>query len=204
MAPPEAAWAPPPQNWQPQQSFYPQEGEEITDFQQIQRALDETLARESELIGQVQNMTSSIATFQQREDLHTRQLDVLTERVMDAEAQTASERNALVEYEANCTELGHALAVLQDEIQEWQYKCANLTARHEADEEKLMDMLAEVKARNAEVEQFATIVEKSRLADERDRYMAERIRKKKQRGFFAWLFGIGDNLDDEEERLQVR
>jgi hypothetical protein len=77
--PPEAEWAPRPQNWQPQQSFYPQEGEEFTDFQQIRRALDDTLARESELIGRVQNLTLSIATFQQREDLHTRQLDVLTE-----------------------------------------------------------------------------------------------------------------------------
>lgn len=202
MPPPDPAWTPPPQDWHQQQSFYPQEGEDIDDFQRLQRGLDEALTRESELLGHVQNLTSAIATFQQREDLHVRQLDVLTERVMDAEAQTASEQNALLEYQANCTELGHALAVLQDEIKEWENKCANLTARHLSDEAKLTEMMAQVKARNAEVEQFATIVEKSRLADERDRYVAERMRKKKQRGFFAWLFGIGDGVDGEEERLQ--
>ena len=205
MPPPDAAWSAPPQLWQQQQhqQYYPQVGDEMDDFQRIQCLLDETLTRESELLGHVQNLTSSLATFQQREDLHTRQLDVLTERVMDAEAQTASERNALLEYQANCTELGRSIAVLNDEIIEWESKCEKLTSQHELDEFKLAEMIDEVKARNTEVEQLATIVEKARLTDERDRYMSERNRKKKQRGFFAWLFGVGGDDGDEDERLQV-
>ena len=207
MPPPDTAWSAPPQLWQQQQQqhqqYYPQEGDEINEFQRMQRLLDETLTRESELLGHVQNLTSSLAIFQQREDLHTRQLDVLTERVMDAEAQTASERNTLLENQANCTELGRLIAVLNDEINEWELKCEKLSAQHESDEFKLAEMIDEVKARNTEVEQFATTIEKARLADERDRYVSERNRKKKQRGFFAWLFGVGGDDGDEDERLQV-
>lgn len=155
-------------------------------------------------MGQIQNLTASLQTFEQREDLHVRQLDVLTERVMDAEAATAAERNELMEKRANCTELGRTIAVMQDELEEWKTRCASLQEQHEADEEKVKDIQATLKERDFEVEELAASIETARLTTERENYYAERITRKK-RGFFAWLFGIGrDDSDDDEERLQVR
>ena len=154
-------------------------------------------------MGQIQNLTTSLATFEQREDLHIRQLDVLTERVMDAEAAAAAERNELMEHRANCTELSLTIALLQDELEEWKGRCASLQEQHEKDEERVNELKETLKARDIEVEELASSIERARLTSERENYFTER-RQRKKRGFFAWLFGIGrDESDDDEERLQV-
>jgi len=195
---PDGLWGTPqPQygDWQQQQPYYPDD---------MQHQLEEFLAREHELMGQIQNLTTSLQTFEQREDLHVRQLDVLTERVMDAEAAAAAERNELMEYRANCTELGHTIALMQDELEEWKMRCATFQEQHEQDEEKMKEIKETLKERDNEVEELASSIETARLTTERENYFAER-RQRKQRGFFAWLFGIGrDDSDDDEERLQVR
>jgi chromosome segregation ATPase len=173
------------------------------DFQSMQREIEDRIASEHDLIQQIQNLTASLATFAQREDLHVRQLDVLTERVMDAEAAAASERNELLEYRANCTELGRTIATMQDELEEWKNRCEILTEQHERDEERGKEIQETLKERDSEVEELASSIETARLSTEREKYFAARQAKKK-RGFFAWLFGIGQyESDDDEERLQV-
>lgn len=163
---------------------------------------EEFLSREHELMSQIQNLTASLQTFEQREDLHIRQLDVLTERVMDAEALAAAERNELMEKRANCTELGRTIALLNDELDEWKSKCSSLQEQHDLDEEKVKEIQLTLKERDREVEELAASIETARLTTERENYFADR-RKRKKRGFFAWLFGIGrDDSDDDEERLQ--
>ena len=211
-SPPHGAWGAPPHadggiwgtphaqygDWQQQQQqqYYPEQG--------MHQQLEEFIAREHELMGQIQNLTTSLQTFEQREDLHIRQLDVLTERVMDAEAAAAAERNELVEHRNNCTELGRTIAALNDKLEEWKTKCASLQEQHEQDEEKVKEIKEALKERDFEVEELASSIETARLTTERENYFAER-RQRKKRSFFAWLFGIGRNdSDDDEERLQVR
>jgi hypothetical protein len=194
---PDGMWGTPQQQQQYgdawQQPYYPPE----------QHALEEFLAREHELMAQIQNLTASLQMFEQREDLHVRQLDVLTERVMDAEAAAADERNELMEKRANCTELGRTIAVMQDELEEWKTRCSTLQEQHEQDEERVKEIQATLKERDYEVEELASSIETARLTTERENYFAER-KKRKKRGFFAWLFGIGrDDSDDDDERLQV-
>lgn len=175
----------------------------LDDFQSMQREIDDHITLEHELMNQIQNLTASLATFQQREDLHIRQLDVLTERVMDAEATAAFERNELLEYRANCTELGRTIALMQNELEEWKNRCATLQEQHERDEERVKDIQEILKERDSEVEELASSIETARLSAEREKYFAARKTKKK-RGFFAWLFGITQyDSDDDEERLQV-
>jgi chromosome segregation ATPase len=64
---------------------------------------------------------------------------------------------------------------------------------------------ATLKARQADLEELACLVENSRMEQERTEYMEERRRKQKKRGFFGWLFGIGtsqDEMDMHQERMR--
>jgi hypothetical protein len=200
-SPPQGMWgAPPPLHgdWMQQPPLTD------CDFQSMQREIDDRIVREHNLIQQIQNLTASLATVAQREDLHVRQLDVLTERVVDAEAAAASERNELLEYRANCTELGRNIATVQGELEEWKKQCEILNEQHERDEERVKEIQETLKERDSEVEELASSIEIARLSTVREKYVAS-IQTKKKRGFFAWLFGIGQNeSDDDEERLQVR
>lgn len=123
---------------------------------------------------------------------------------MDVESAAAMERNDLAEYRSNCTELGRTVAVQRDEIEEWTQRCRNLTIQHEHDEDKMSEMRRDLKARSREVEDFASAIEVARLDAERNKYLAERKKKQKKRGFLYWLFGIGKSEEREEDRLQVR
>ena len=161
------------------------------------------LVREAALLSELENTTALLSAYAQRDDLHMRQLDVLTERVMDMEAVAAAERNSALEYQANCTELGRTVALLHDEIEEWTSRCRNLTTQNEKGTAQLAKMKAELKERNREVEDLATMIESARLDSERDRYLVERNSRKKKRGFFAWLFGISTKEEDDEDKLQV-
>jgi hypothetical protein len=50
--------------------------------------------------------------MEQREELHVRQLDVWTERVMDVEAAAAQDKSCCEKYQ-NCTALGQQVAILE-------------------------------------------------------------------------------------------
>ena len=194
--PPPPGWFGPPQHWN---HHSPSEWQQPS----IHQELEAFIAREAALLAELQNVTSKMASYEQRDDLHMRQLDVLTERVMDAEAAAASERNLLVECQANCTELGRTIAQMQDQMEEWSIRCQNLTLQHEEDTERLTNMKVELKERNREVEDLATMIETARLDTERERHLVERNSRKKKRGFFAWLFGIHSREEEDEDKLQV-
>ena len=195
--PPNPGWFGSPSSWNPYEhsQWHPPNVQSLD--------LETFIARESALLDELENATTALAAYAQRDDLHMRQLDVLTERVMDAEAAAAAERNCMAEYRANCTELGKTVAILQDEIHEWARKCHNLTIQHQNDTEQLEGMKIELKDRNREVEELASMIESARLNDERERYLVERNTRKKKRGFFAWLFGWSSREEDEEDKLQV-
>lgn len=194
--PPPPGWFGPHQDWN---QHPPSEWHQPT----IHQELEAFIAREAALLAELQNVTAVMASYEQRDDLHMRQLDVLTERVMDAEATAASERNLLIECQANCTELGRTIAQMQDQMEEWSIRCQNLTLQHEDDTERLTKMKVELKERNREVEDLATIIETARLDTERERHLVERNSRKKKRGFFAWLFGMHSREEEDEDKLQV-
>lgn len=202
LPPPPPGWMGPPQDWGQQQ----QQQQQVPWQQQqpdMHQELDAFIARETDLLSELQNVTAKMAAYEQRDDLHMRQLDVLTERVIDVEATAASERTSLIEYQTNCTELDRTVALLQDGIEEWTQRCQNLTIQHEKDGSRLTKMKTELKERNREVEDLATIIESARLDSERDRYLVERNSRKKKRGFFAWVFGISSREEEDEDTLQV-
>ena len=64
-----------------------------TDPDYLHAELQNYLAREGDLVAQLDNLTATLVIMEQREDLHMIQLDVLTERVMDVEAQAAQDRS---------------------------------------------------------------------------------------------------------------
>jgi hypothetical protein len=182
---------------QPQQNHYQQP------YPIMNHEIESLFEREAFLLQELQNATASIAAYAQRDELHMCQLDVLTERVIAAEASAAAERNSLLEYKVNCTELSQTVAKLQDDLEDWAIQCRNLTQQHEEDLACIQKLKLELKERNREVENLATTIETARLESERDRYIVERKGRKKKRGFFAWLFGMSSKEDEDEDKMQV-
>jgi hypothetical protein len=163
----------------------------------LQDELDESLARETELVLQLDNLTVSVTGMEQREELHVRQLDVLTERIMDVEAQAAADRNSLIEYEANSTALGLTIATLQEELEDWQRRCAEFSETSELNEQKISELKRTIKAKQSEAEDLAIAIENLRLAEkEKEEYNSRR--KRKQAGVFSWLFSWLANSSDDE------
>ncbi len=181
-------------------------------LQRFKLELDESLTREQELMGDLQNATATVIALQQRDELQRRQLDVLTERIIDIETDAATTRNEMAEYQANCTELGRQVALLEDELGEWKIQCQNIQEQHEQDEQRIDDLKDTLQTREQELEELATAIETSRLRDERDKYLEElrQTRTKRKRGFFSylffgWLWGNSKQQVDEEieAKLQV-
>jgi len=167
----------------------------------LQAELEECLAREGDLIAQTDNLTAIVVIMEQREELHIRQLDVLTERVMDVEAQAAEDRNLLATYEANCTALGQTIAALQNEVEDWQKRCSEFTERHEADQETLKDLKKQIKEKQAEAEDLAIAIENVRLAERRRE--ASQSRKSSRRGVFSWFISFFINYEtDYDESMR--
>jgi hypothetical protein len=201
----QQGWMGPPPNeyggggWE-QQQYYDEHSNQYHPMM-LQEELEESLVRETDLIGQLDNMTAVVVIMEQREDLHMRQLDVLTERVMDVEAQGAEDRNLLVEYESNCTALGRNIATLQNDLDEWQKRCNEFTERHEADSEKLTELKRLVKGKESEAEDLAIAIENLRLAEKRRAASSKRTQKKQ--GLLSWLFGgwFSSSSDDEYEEV---
>lgn len=169
----------------------------------LRAELDESLAREGDLIAQMDNLTAAIVYMEQREELHMRQLDVLTERVMDVEAQAAQDRNLLALYEANCTALGQAMGTLQEEVESWQQRCNEFAERHEADQETLKDLKRQIKEKQSEAEDLAIAIENVRLAERRRE--ASQSRKTSRRGVFSWFlsFFVSEDSDYDESMRDV-
>jgi chromosome segregation ATPase len=164
-----------------------------------------SLARESDLILQVQNLTDLAGNLRQREELHVRQLDVLTERVMDVESQAAADRNLLMEYEANCTALSMAIATLKDELHEWRKRCSDLKHLREQDEESMSALKQSLKKTSSKAEDLAIAIENLRLVEKVNGATHSRSKQNKG-GFLTWIFGFllnNDNSDYEESTREV-
>ena len=154
----------------------------------LEQQLQDSLARENELYGQIQNFTATINAMEQQNQLHVRQMDVLTERIMDAENQIAKERNTALEYEANCTELGRQIASLHQELEDWQARCAEFADKQQANDSKIKELKRDLKAARAEAENLAISIENSRIRDQMGDNASKK--KKKSRGLFGWLFSF--------------
>lgn len=163
----------------------------------LQDELDESLAHETELVLQLDNLTASVTVMEQREELHVRQLDVLTERIMDVEGQAAADRNSLIEYEANCTALGSSIATLQEELEDWQRKCAEFSEISELNEQNMSDLKRTIKAKQSEAEDLAIAIESLRLA-EKVKEESNSRRKRKNTGLFSWLVSWFVSISDDE------
>lgn len=167
----------------------------------LQGQIQDVLARERDLLFQLDNLTGTILTLEQREELHVRQFDLLTERFIDLEAQAAQDRNRVVEIEANCTALGKTISSLQGELGMWQQRCDDLAKWHEVGQEKVETLQKLLKERENEVEELAIAIENLRLAERRDGSKSRRTR----RGLLSWmsrLFGSsGEDFEDMKRKV---
>ncbi|GAX15168.1 hypothetical protein FisN_12Lh128 [Fistulifera solaris] len=173
-------------------------------IQGMQHDLEIAFQREQGLRAHVANITAQLAHMQQREDLHVRQLDVLTERVIETEATMAKERNDLLQYQNNCTEMGKQIAILEGSVEEWRQKCSEhveQVARLRNESEALGSKLTKM---TLKAEELSTLVERHRIADQdEESTTSHHLRKsRKKRGFFAWLFGWGSIVDPVDESLE--
>jgi hypothetical protein len=133
---------------------------------------------------------------QQRDDVHVRQLDVLTERIMELEAMAANDRNIILEWQQNCTSLMSQVSSLQDNMQEEVTKCQALEEQYTkavSDQDKLKE---ELKAATREAEDLAALIEKHRLSVEDEEESFRKKKTKRRRGLLAWLFGWNGDTDD--------
>jgi hypothetical protein len=196
--PPPQGWMPPPQmeqgGWGAPPMYY-----DGGDLMYIQGELEQSLARESDLIGQLNNVTAVIVMMEQREELHIRQLDVLTERIMDIEAQAAEDRNELVEYEANCTLLGLTIATAQDEADEWKKRCSEFSESREQEQEKINELKRLIKEKENEAEEIAIAIENVRLAEKRREAKSKGRTKKKS--LLAMFFGLFFSQTEQFEEM---
>jgi peptidoglycan hydrolase CwlO-like protein len=152
----------------------------------LEEQLRDSLAREHDLFGQIQNLTASITALEQQDQRHIRQLDVLTERIVESEAQLAMERNNVLEYQANCTEFSRQLAVLHQELDDWQNRCAEFADLQAKSEARIKELKRNLKEARAEAENLAISIENSRIRD----HMDDSKRKKKSRGILGWLWSF--------------
>lgn len=182
---------------QPQYEYEPPQQQQLL-YNSLQQDLDVAYQLQQQLVDELHNVTAISAELQQREKLHMHQLDVLTERVMEVETVAARDRNRLVEYQVNCTELSLQLKQQQTVVDECRTKCNELVELRAEDEVKIRELKKKVKAASREAEELAAMIERHRLLDEGS------SQQKKKPGFFAWLFGFGgtgaaDDQDDYRE-----
>eukprot|EP00977_Amphora_coffeiformis_P018777 scaffold6717_cov160-Amphora_coffeaeformis.AAC.5 len=184
---------PPPQYWEfaPQAPFPPPEA--------VFHDLDQALQREAGLVQQVQNLSATVGMLEQREDLHVRQMDVLTERIMQVESAAASKETKLIEMQTNCTALHKEVARLKGELKEYEARCSEFVEVKEKLETETVDLGKQLKAARRQAENLATLIERHRLEEEKEKKV---VKKRKSRGFFAWLFGIRSDEDEDEEEWE--
>lgn len=193
-APPQDWYPQPPMNqdvWQQDQAYY--------DPAYLQDELDQSLSRENNFIMQLDNLTAAVAVMEQREELHLRQLDVLTERIIDIEAQAAEERNQLTEYEANCTAYALTAESLEEETAEWQRRCSELMEREANDAATITELKRAIKEKQSEAEEIAIAIENVRLAEKRREQNQKRggsARKSLLSRLYSAFFGGQEDFEE--------
>jgi chromosome segregation ATPase len=171
---------------------------------------------------QIRNLTSSIESLEQREMLRSRQLDAVTERILEVETLYASSQLSLKECQANCTDLAQQRDRLQEEIRNLERQAEEDRERSRQDASQAETLRKELVAAKFQAEELALLIERHRihrsLASEeeeddddedennllyrRSRYPRQQKTRKKKQGFWAWLFGWGGtNRDDRDDEL---
>lgn len=148
---------------------------------------------------QLDNLTAAVAVMEQREELHLRQLDVLTERIIDIEAQAAEERNKLTEYEANCTAYALTAESLEKETTEWQRRCSELMERKANDTATITELKRAIKEKQSEAEEIAIAIENVRLAEKRREQNQKRggsTRKSLLSRLYSAFFGGQEDFEE--------
>ena len=193
---------------------YPDQQYDATLFY-LQEELSDSLERENSLVSQLDNITSTVMGMGQREELHMRQLDVLTERVMDVEFQSAEDRVLLLEYEANCTALGTTIVGLKEDLEEWQTRCNEYNKKHDDDQKKLSDLQLTIKEKVSEAEDIAIAMEQLRMTEERRELSSSsggrgHSNSKSKGGLISWMFGLlgfgsyGSNINNQKYDEELR
>ena len=132
----------------------------------LQQQLDDSLQRQHEWQHRAHNVTRALATLQQRNELHLRQVEVLTERVMAVEATAAAEHLHYLEALANGTALAQHVVVLKKEVEEWQQKCHDYLRAKEELETELHRVKKEWRSSLLQTEDLAALIERHRLRAE--------------------------------------
>lgn len=176
-------------------------------IQGMQHDLEVAFQREQGLRAHLSNLTTQLAHMQQREDLHVRQLDVLTERVIETEAAMAEERNELLQYRNNCTEMGKQIALLEGSVEEWRQKCKEHVEQVAILRNESATLGTQLQRMTLKAEDLATLVERHRIAESDDDEIAtashQRRKSTRKRGFFAWFFGWGTSVNHVDESLEA-
>lgn len=195
------------QHWgQTQQQAQYEDWEAIDPYVALQSELEETAAREAELLYQVSNLTASLGAARDAATGRLHTIDVLTERISETEARAASESNAALELRANCTNLAKTVQQLQEEASAREERCALLEEQKACDVKLLNELRDEIRKKQSELEDLACAIEEDRADAERERYLEEIRQRRKKRGFFGTIFGaiFGKGYDEEEERAKAQ
>jgi len=161
----------------------------------LEEQLQSSFAREQDLYNELQNLTETISTLRQQDSLHLRQMDVLTERIMEAEATIFEGRSNALEYQTNCTEFANQIGNLHQELSDWQNRCAEFADAEKKNEYRIKELKKNLNEARAEAENLAISIENARVRDHMDE---SRLKKKKSRGLFGWLSFILSSSSESE------
>jgi len=174
---------------QQQQQYAAEQQQYDANLYYLQEELTESLGRENILVSQLDNLTTTAITMEQREELHKHQLDVLTERVVDVEARSSDDRTLLIEYEANCTALGTTILALQEDLEEWHERSNEWSQKNEDDLEKLSELRQAIKEKVSEAEDLAIAMEELRITERRRQDSTSKANAKSG-GLVSWMWGL--------------
>ncbi|KAL9189396.1 hypothetical protein ACHAXT_009071 [Thalassiosira profunda] len=175
-------------------------------YQNLLLELDESTLREMTMTHQIHNLTAHISTLTSESDTLVAKIDVLTERLADSESNWNFVHNRNLELDANCTALTKLVAELQEQVNSYEGRVGELQGAKGEDESNIQELRAELRKATDELEKLACLVETERFEAEKSTYLEELKRKqaqkrKKKRGFWAWLFGWDGNAKGSKDLM---
>ena len=180
-------------------------------YQNLLYELDESTLREMTLTHQLHNMSIYVDSLTSESENLVMRIDVLTERLADANANFNFVHNRNLELEKNCTQLTATVGSLKEEIAGYEAKIVGIEDEKNDNVKILAELRGELRRVTDELEQLACLVETERFEMEKSDFLKDFKRKqehkrRKKRGFWAWLFGFesDDKVDDSSEGEQER
>jgi chromosome segregation ATPase len=174
-------------------------------------AIEELTRQHEQLQQRERNLTDTLRELEQREGLRVRQIDLLTERMMESDAEHARERLLLAECQSNCTQLQRQVQELLQDVERQQRQHDDMKEQSGRDADNIAALKKELDASRLQAEELALMIERHRIRslmesdddeedDDESVYRGRRSArkaKKKQQGFWAWLFGWGATDNDD-------